>query len=569
MAALAACLALTQLGGATAAPQIAFVKEVGSITRASYTYYNTLAIPVTSGVAKGDTVIITAGTSTSSMAATSASDSRGNSYHVDAVKSNSGTSTNTDIISGYVVTPLVSGDTITVNFNNSAALLSALATEWSGIASTGALDRAATNQGNTTSLTSSAITTTQPGDLLIGSFAGSDNATFAPGTGFTAFTTQLKATVGSTYRPQWQEYQIAASGGSYTATGTDSKANAYAGAIAAYRAGSDGQPPTAPGNLTQSGSTDMSISLSWSASTDNVGVAGYSVYNGTSLIATTTNTVFTWKNLSCGMVYALGVDAYDAAGNHSAQSPLVVSTSSCDDQPPTVPANLTATGTTVNSISISWDASTDNVGVAGYGLYLDGQAAGNATRTSFTFNNLFCGTDYTLGVDAYDALNNRSDTTSLNVRTDTCDLVAPTVSITAPTEGSLVSGSTTLSADASDNAAVASVQFQVDGVNTGSPATALPYQTTWDSKQVANGPHVITALATDTAGNAAVSANVDITTSNDLAPPSVSITSPGSGALLSGPSVTLSASASDDIGVVGVQLKLDGSNLGPELTASP
>src|SRR5439155_7479002 len=78
--------------------------------------------------------------------------------------------------------------------------------------------------------------------------------------------------------------------------------------------------------------------------------------------------------------------------------------------------------------------------------------------------------------------------------------------------------------------------------------------------------HSLTAIARDAAGNTAASAAVFVTVDN--APPTVSITAPAAGAKVVG-TVTVSASATDNVGVVGVQFKLDGANLGTEVTVAP
>lgn len=97
----------------------------------------------------------------------------------------------------------------------------------------------------------------------------------------------------------------------------------------------------------------------------------------------------------------------------------------------------------------------------------------------------------------------------------TGDSTPPTVSMTAPTAGSTVSGTATLSANASDTGSgVQSVQFKVDGNAVGSPVTSSPYSITWNSASVANGSHTITAVATDVAGNTATSSGVTVTVNN-------------------------------------------------------
>jgi hypothetical protein len=152
------------------------------------------------------------------------------------------------------------------------------------------------------------------------------------------------------------------------------------------------------------------------------------------------------------------------------------------------------------------------------------------------------------------------------------DTSPPTVSLTAPANSATVSGgSVTLSANASDDVGVAGVQFKVDGSNAGSEDTTSPYSISWNSALVANGSHTITAVARDAAGNSTTSSSISVTVSNapDSTPPTVSITAPTAGATVSGSSVSLTANAADNVGVAGVQFKLDGNNLLSEDTSSP
>ncbi len=90
----------------------------------------------------------------------------------------------------------------------------------------------------------------------------------------------------------------------------------------------------------------------------------------------------------------------------------------------------------------------------------------------------------------------------------------PTVSITAPTSGSTVSGSITVSANASDNVAVAGVQFKVDNTIIGGEDTSVPYSVSFDTTTLTNGSHTLTAVARDTSNNTTVSAGVTVTVDN-------------------------------------------------------
>jgi Bacterial Ig domain/HYR domain len=105
------------------------------------------------------------------------------------------------------------------------------------------------------------------------------------------------------------------------------------------------------------------------------------------------------------------------------------------------------------------------------------------------------------------------------------DTTAPNVSITTPSNGATVAGSSvTLTATASDNVAVANVQFKVDGTNIGSAITSSPYTTTWNSTGVADGSHTLWAVAEDTSGNYATS-SISVTVNNT--PPVISSISSG------------------------------------------
>jgi beta-glucosidase len=146
------------------------------------------------------------------------------------------------------------------------------------------------------------------------------------------------------------------------------------------------------------------------------------------------------------------------------------------------------------------------------------------------------------------------------------DTNAPIVSISAPANNAVVSGSpVTISANASDNVAVASVQFRVDGANLGASDVSGPYSISWDTTATANGIHQLSAVAVDTSGNRATSAVVSVTVSNvvaDTTPPSVALSAPANNSMVSGNTVSITATASDNVAVAGVQFRLDGANLG-------
>jgi Bacterial Ig domain len=152
------------------------------------------------------------------------------------------------------------------------------------------------------------------------------------------------------------------------------------------------------------------------------------------------------------------------------------------------------------------------------------------------------------------------------------DSTPPTVSVTSPSAGSTVSGTVNVTASASDNVGVASVQIMLDGQQLGAPDATTPYAVAWDTRTATAGTHRLTAVAKDAAGNSTTSATVTVIVDNsapaDSTPPTVSVTSPSAGSTVSG-TVNVAASASDNVGVAGVQFTLDGQSLGAEDTAAP
>ena len=154
--------------------------------------------------------------------------------------------------------------------------------------------------------------------------------------------------------------------------------------------------------------------------------------------------------------------------------------------------------------------------------------------------------------------------------TATPDTTPPTVKLTAPANNASITGGVTLSATASDNVGVAGVQFTVDGVNVGPQVTTPPFNYVWNSATAANGQHTVTAIAEDLSGNYNQS-SVTVTTTNvaiDTTPPTVAITSPTANQTVSG-QVAINVTASDNIGVASVVVKVDGAQVGSTLTSAP
>ncbi|MCX4438061.1 PQQ-dependent sugar dehydrogenase [Streptomyces mirabilis] len=177
-------------------------------------------------------------------------------------------------------------------------------------------------------------------------------------------------------------------------------------------AAADTQAPSRPGQPSCSAIGEDALTLSWGASTDNVGVAAYDLYeHGNKLgeaAGDATSKVLT--GLSPNTTYDLTVIARDAAGNASQASPVVDCTTrpSSDTTPPGKPGTLTSSNVTATSADLSWGASTDDKAVVGYDVRSDTTVYKSVTGTSTTLTGLACNSPYTLNVVARDAAGNVS-----------------------------------------------------------------------------------------------------------------------------------------------------------------
>jgi len=217
---------------------------------------------------------------------------------------------------------------------------------------------------------------------------------------------------------------VTVNGNQVTVTPTDEMGRTFDVQTYTFQASSDTTPPSVPAGVTATATGSTTINVAWQASTDNVGVAGYTVYRNGSAIATLSAayTSLTDSGLSPSTSYSYTVDAFDAAGNHSAQSsPPASATTLADTSPPTVPGNLTAAATGSSSISLGWTASTDNVGVAGYTIYRNGAIAGTVGTGTLSYldTGLQPSTSYSYTVDAFDGAGNHSGLSNVASATTT------------------------------------------------------------------------------------------------------------------------------------------------------
>jgi chitodextrinase len=279
----------------------------------------------------------------------------------------------------------------------------------------------------------------------------------------------------------------------------------------------DTQPPTTPTSLTLVAAQPTSVTLTWSPSTDNVGVTGYGTFQDGAPVQVVTGHTFVYQGLSCGTSHQLGVQAYDAKGNHSGIASVTASTTPCSDtSPPTTPKNPVLLDSTSSSVTILWSASTDNVGVAGYGAYVGGQLAGSTVGQTYTFTGLACNTSFVLGIDAYDAVGNRSPTVNTALATTSCDDIQPPTTPSQLTVSNATQTGLTLNWTASsDNGGVAGYDVFVNGVKTAT-ASATGYTL---SNLTCATTYTLGVQAFDRAGNRSSRSTVSSSTLACSAPP--------------------------------------------------
>ena len=430
--------------------------------------------------------------------------------------------------------------------------------EYSGIDTVSPFDGATAAPGTGTSMNSGSITTTRANDLIFGAGA-SIGEMGAIGAGFT----QRLNTAGNKTMDK-----IGATATSYNATATHG-GGPWVMQVAAFKAdAADTTPPSVPAGFAANPLSSTQINLSWSASTDDVGVTGYQIErcqgpgcSNFSLLTTVAGTTYSNSGLAPSTTYRYRLRAADAAGNLSGYTSIATATTpgAPDTIPPSTPTGLNGTGLSVSQVSLGWNAATDNVAVTGYKIFRNGVQVGSATGTSFSDTGLTVNTTYSYAVSAFDAANNNSaQSAAVNVSTlpDTAPPTVPTslaAQVISPTQ-------ITLSWSASaDNVGVVGYRIYRD-----TTLIATSPVSPWQNSGLQPGTTYAYAIrAFDAAGNeSALTAPVTATTpAPDTQPPTASMTAPANGATVSG-TIVVSASAADNVGVADVEFMLDGVSIG-------
>jgi chitodextrinase len=238
--------------------------------------------------------------------------------------------------------------------------------------------------------------------------------------GVSAYDVYRNGTYLATVAPAALTYTATAGTGyTYQVAARDLAGNTTRASVNVNGGSSDTSPPTAPASLTATATGATTVSLSWTASTDNVGVTGYTISRGGTAIGTVpgSTTTFSDTGLTPGTTYTYQVTASDAAGNVSPPSNSAAVTTQADTTPPSAPGTPTATSVTSSQVSLSWTPSSDNVGVVGYHVVRNGSVIASVAGTGYTDSTVSPATTYAYQVVAYDAAGNTTPSGTLTVNT--------------------------------------------------------------------------------------------------------------------------------------------------------
>jgi hypothetical protein len=272
--------------------------------------------------------------------------------------------------------------------------------------------------------------------------------------------------------------------------------------------GSDGPPGAGAQSVTVSGA-----GLSWSLAKRENAQAGDSEIWTATASAQLSNATVTSVPASGGYAQSLTVLSFEGAGVGASAVAAAASGA------PTVSLTTTA----ANSLSFAVGTDYDNAisRTLGSNQSLVSQWADTADGNIFwvqspTTASTAAGQQVTLNDTA--PTSDEWDLAAVEITPASSDTTPPTVSITNPVSNQTVSGTVAVAATATDDVAVASVQFYLDGKPLGSPVTTAPYAIQWDTTTAPNGTHTLSAQATDTSGNVGTSQSVTVTVQNPAPP---------------------------------------------------
>lgn len=244
----------------------------------------------------------------------------------------------------------------------------------------------------------------------------------------------LAATATYTYNANDQITQIAYDNGIVVNYGYDSNGNRTG--VTVLEPGLE-----TPTDLTATDVSDTKIAIAF---TGSPGATGYYIQRcagsdctSFSQVGTTSATSYTDTGLVPQTAYVYRVQAVDTSNNTtSAVSNTASAATAADTTPPTVPTGLTGTAQNYSTVGLTWNASTDDVAVAGYHVYRNGTQIGTTSGTAYTDGGRSPSTSYSYTVSAYDTSGNTSAQSGpMSVQTPAMPLPSSPTGLTAGTAG--------------------------------------------------------------------------------------------------------------------------------------
>ncbi len=311
----------------------------------------------------------------------------------------------------------------------------------------------------------------------------------------------------------------------------------------------DTEAPTAPKNLKFVRSNSSSVSMTWSASSDNAAVYCYYIYRNGERVGDTTKTEYIDNDLKSHTSYEYYIVACDTSGNLSEWSNILEASTDVDAFAPTQPANLAAKIQSEGVVRLSWTASSDNGTVVKYNVYRNGTLIGSSNGTAFTDSTAFGGY-YEYYVEAVDNEDNVSRA-SASVFIDNLAPTAPVLTL-----NSVKDDYVSLSWECSDNVGVSKYDIYRNDVKIKS-FNANMYIDTAVSLDTNYTYYVV---AYDAAGNVSESSNeVRVYTGeDDVAPVISSIEYTGKPSFKN---TVITVSATDNCGVLKIYLKYSSNKI--------
>ncbi len=322
----------------------------------------------------------------------------------------------------------------------------------------------------------------------------------------------------SPYSYSWNSTTVPNGSHAVQARATDTKGQVGSSTTINVNVQNDTTAPTAP-VLTATATAHNTVALSWSASTDANGIANYFIVRGGVTLTQVGASTLTYTDTTASgnTTYSYYIIAKDTNGNPASSNTTTVTTPAAPDTTaPSTPTNLAGSAISATQINLTWTASTDNIGVAGYDVYRGGSKVATVTTTSFGDAGLTAGTAYSYYVIAKDAAGNPSPQSA------TINIATPQPQAIGKLQGRVT--------DAKTGKRISGVKVVLTYSNGTNATTTTNSQGWYYMPNLTAGTHNVVFSKTSTSYTAqtvSVTINANLTTTKDISLSSVAATSRG------------------------------------------